>query len=89
MTAWALDIAGKPDLIGLYDRVFLILPLGISFYTFQIIGAMVDQSRLRWKIRLSDWFAYALFFPQLIAGRLCACVLSYLSLAKASQIQVS
>ena len=68
MTAWALDIAGKPDLIGLYDRVFLILPLGISFYTFQIIGAMVDQSRLRWKIRLSDWFAYALFFPQLIAG---------------------
>jgi alginate O-acetyltransferase complex protein AlgI len=47
----------------------LILPLGISFYTFHQIGYQID--RWRGQAREHDFIDYALFvtfFPQLIAG---------------------
>jgi D-alanyl-lipoteichoic acid acyltransferase DltB (MBOAT superfamily) len=47
----------------------IILPLGISFYTFQQIGYQID--RWRGQERQHDFIDYALFvtfFPQLIAG---------------------
>lgn len=53
--------------IGLYN---LILPIGISFYTFQIISYEVDIYRNEVKAQ-RNFFSYALyvfFFPQLIAG---------------------
>jgi len=45
------------------------LPLGISFFTFQIIAFLVDA----WRGRIAsvnplDFFLFILFFPQLIAG---------------------
>lgn len=45
------------------------LPLGISFFTFQQIGFVVDSYKR--EIQKQDFFSYALFvsfFPQLIAG---------------------
>lgn len=54
---------------GLFSRRFL-LPLGISFYTFQSMGYLIDVKR--GKIKASDHFGhFALFvsyFPQIIQG---------------------
>ena len=49
----------------------LILPVGISFYTFQALGYAIDV--YKHKIKATDnivaFFAYISFFPQLLAGR--------------------
>jgi len=48
----------------------LILPVGISFYTFQTLGYTIDVYRGRVEAR-RDWLDYAVFvcfFPQLVAG---------------------
>jgi len=47
----------------------IILPIGISFYTFQQISAQVDIHK-NTKVRLNffDYMLYVIFFPQLIAG---------------------
>ncbi|MDA9265639.1 MBOAT family protein [bacterium] len=58
---------------GLTDRsgiLEIILPIGISFYTFQSISYTVDVYRNN-RIPEQDWIsfaAYILFFPQLVAG---------------------
>ena len=46
------------------------LPLGISFYTFQILTYTVDVYRGKVKLQASpiDFFLYVTMFPQLIAG---------------------
>ncbi|MCH5249761.1 MAG: MBOAT family protein [Lachnospiraceae bacterium] len=48
----------------------LALPLGISFYTFQIVSYLVDcyRGRIKEVPRLMDFAAYVSMFPQLIAG---------------------
>jgi len=48
----------------------LILPLGISFYTFQTISYTVDVYRGKAKAcsSLVDYASYVCFFPQLVAG---------------------
>ncbi len=47
----------------------LILPLGISFITFQKIGLLVDVRAGRVsKVNLREYLLFVLFFPQLIAG---------------------
>lgn len=48
----------------------LVLPIGISFYTFQIISYLVDVSRAEVKaeVNLIDFATYVMMFPQLIAG---------------------
>ena len=50
------------------DRI--LLPVGISFYTFQTISYTVDIHRRQVKAlkRLSDFGFYVSFFPQLVAG---------------------
>jgi len=48
----------------------LILPLGISFYTFQAMSYVIDVYRNKCK-PINNWFKYllfVLFFPQLVAG---------------------
>lgn len=47
----------------------ILLPLGISFFTFQQIGFVVDAWRgeIR-ECRLTDYALFVSFFPQLIAG---------------------
>jgi D-alanyl-lipoteichoic acid acyltransferase DltB (MBOAT superfamily) len=46
------------------------LPLGISFYTFQKMGYMIDVHRktIRPEERFSDFLLFVSYFPQLIAG---------------------
>lgn len=48
----------------------LILPVGISFYTFQTISYTVDvyKHRLPADVSLLDYIFYATFFPLIIAG---------------------
>src|SRR5581483_6746833 len=47
----------------------IILPLGISFITFQKIAFLVDVHAGRVKsFTLQDYCLFVLFFPQLIAG---------------------
>lgn len=49
------------------DRI--VLPLGISFFTFQKIAFLVDTYRGRVpRIGFSEYGLFVLFFPQLIAG---------------------
>lgn len=52
------------------DPVNLLLPLGISFYTFQTLGYVIDVYRGRRKPEqhLGYFAVYVTFFPQLIAG---------------------
>ncbi|MGB5832478.1 MAG: MBOAT family O-acyltransferase [Thiohalocapsa sp.] len=54
---------------GTHDPWNIILPLGISFFTFQQISYLVDLRRKRApEYPLLDYALYISFFPQLIAG---------------------
>jgi D-alanyl-lipoteichoic acid acyltransferase DltB (MBOAT superfamily) len=48
----------------------IVLPVGISFYTFQSLSYSIDVYRrqLEPRFRLSDFALYVAFFPQLVAG---------------------
>lgn len=48
----------------------VVLPVGISFYTFQSLGYVIDVYRgeLRACRRLDDFAVFVSFFPQLVAG---------------------
>ena len=48
----------------------LVLPIGISFYTFQLTAYMVDcyRGQLRATRSLLDFLTFIMFFPQLVAG---------------------
>lgn len=51
-------------------QLHVILPLGISFYTFQSLGYIIDVYRGQVKPirRYTDYLLFVSFFPQLIAG---------------------
>jgi len=46
------------------------LPLGISFFTFQMLSALIDVYKGEWTRRIGflHWCLYVSFFPQFIAG---------------------
>lgn len=48
----------------------VVLPVGISFYTFQALSYTIDVYRKKLEPTLNaiDYFAYISFFPQLVAG---------------------
>ena len=48
----------------------IILPVGVSFYTFQSMSYTIDiyRKKLRATRRLGDFLLYVAFFPQLVAG---------------------
>ena len=48
----------------------VILPVGISFYTFQALSYSIDvyQSKIKPTKNIIQFFAYISFFPQLVAG---------------------
>lgn len=52
------------------DPLGLLLPVGISFYTFQTMSYSIDVYRKKYPPYESfiDFAAYAAFFPQLVAG---------------------
>ena len=55
---------------GSLKNLDLILPIGISFYTFQTMSYTIDIYRKKIKPEKSfmDFAIYVSFFPQLIAG---------------------
>ena len=66
----------KFENFSLLNKTFyMFLPIGISFYTFQIIGALVDvkfqADKKFYKNKLLDLSVFVCFFPQLIAGPIC------------------
>jgi len=61
------------DLLGLHASapiLSLILPIGISFYTFQTLAYTIDvwRGEIRPTRNLLDFALYVAFFPQLVAG---------------------
>ncbi len=66
-TFGALNLFG----FGVHQPVLeIILPLGISFYTFETISYIVDvyQGKIKPVRNLLDYALYIMFFPHLIAG---------------------
>ena len=61
-----LRLPNSPEL----DTFSLLLPVGISFYTFQTMSYTIDIYRGNGKPyeRFTDFACYASFFPQLVAG---------------------
>ncbi len=52
------------------DTLEIVLPVGISFYTFQTMSYTIDVFRghMRSARRLDDFMLFVAFFPQLVAG---------------------
>ena len=52
------------------EKVPMVLPLGISFYTFQMISYLVDIYRKEIKVQknILSFALYVTFFPQLVTG---------------------
>jgi alginate O-acetyltransferase complex protein AlgI len=63
------DIVGVTIPIPVY--LSTIIPLGISFYTLQIIGALYDKRNDYKSVKPWRFLEFAVFFPQLIAGPIC------------------
>ncbi len=56
--------------LGMFADVNIILPIGISFYTFQAISYVVDVYRGKCEVQKNPFYfaLYVSLFPQLIAG---------------------
>ena len=53
-----------------YNLINIILPVGISFYTFQTLSYSIDvyRSKIKPTSNIISFFSYVSFFPQLVAG---------------------
>ena len=53
-----------------YSSIQIVLPVGISFYTFQAMSYTIDvyKNELRATKSFINYFAFISFFPQLVAG---------------------
>ncbi|MCK5170638.1 MAG: MBOAT family protein [Bacteroidales bacterium] len=65
LASWTNSLTGSS-----FDISIIILPVGISFYTFQTISYTVDVYRKKLKPvkNIIDFGFYVSFFPQLVAG---------------------
>ena len=63
-----VHLAGKKDWV--YQGARVVLPIGISFYTFQIMSYVIDVYRKKVEPQKSllNLTLYVMMFPQLIAG---------------------
>lgn len=66
----ARDLATVMHIEWSIPHLELLLPVGISFYTFQILSYTVDIYRREYPAErhFGYFFLYVLFFPQLVAG---------------------
>jgi len=67
---WFLNIADISTAAAIPAWMNWVLPLGISFYTFQMISALADvyKERCSYQTTFPNWCLYVSFFPKLIAG---------------------
>ncbi|MFH2141471.1 MAG: MBOAT family O-acyltransferase [Bacteroidota bacterium] len=65
LALWSNELTGSN-----FDATTIILPVGISFYTFQTISYSVDvyRKKLEPVRNILDFGFYVTFFPQLVAG---------------------
>jgi alginate O-acetyltransferase complex protein AlgI len=65
-----VELAGVAGVTLDTPTLEVLLPVGISFYTFQTMGYTIDVYRGRVKPvdRFSDFMLYVCFFPQLVMG---------------------
>lgn len=58
------------DVIVNIKTLYIILPVGISFYTFQTLSYTIDiyKKKLKPTTDILSFFAFVSFFPQLVAG---------------------
>lgn len=63
-------LLGKFGLEPGFTVLEIILPVGISFYTFQTLGYTIDvyKRRIKPERNIIDYGLYVAFFPQLVAG---------------------
>lgn len=66
LAQWANDVSGK----NYFDASRILLPVGISFYTFQNISYLVDvyKRKISHVSNVLDFGFYVCFFPSLVAG---------------------
>lgn len=66
LAQWTNDLTGK----NYFDASKILLPVGISFYTFQNISYLVDvyKKKIKHVTNVLDFGFYVSFFPQLVAG---------------------
>ncbi|MDY6987482.1 MAG: MBOAT family O-acyltransferase [Thermodesulfobacteriota bacterium] len=64
------SVLGTLDVSHSFPVLHVLLPVGISFYTFQILGYSIDVSRgtKEAERHLGRFAVYVAFFPQLVAG---------------------
>jgi alginate O-acetyltransferase complex protein AlgI len=69
LSAFAESIGVQMDA----PKLSIILPLGISFYCFQLIAYTIDAREKKFPVERNpfDVFLFILYFPQLIAGPIC------------------
>ncbi len=70
---FAANLVGAMALIGVeldYPTLHLVLPVGISFYLFQLSGYAIDTYRcpVQKETPAIPYFTFITFFPQLVAG---------------------
>ena len=63
-------VLGKMNIVSTGRRIDFLLPVGISFYTFQAIGYTIDVYRgdIKAEKNLVQYALFVSFFPQLVAG---------------------
>lgn len=66
LAQWSNELTGT----SYFDASKILLPVGISFYTFQNISYVVDvyRGRAQYVGNILDFGFYVSFFPQLVAG---------------------
>ena len=66
LAQWTNDLTGR----DYFDASKILLPVGISFYTFQNISYLADvyKGKIRHVSNILDFGFYVTFFPQLVAG---------------------
>jgi alginate O-acetyltransferase complex protein AlgI len=67
------SVAATLQFVGIQSHLLtlqMLLPIGISFYTFQKISYLVDiyNSKIKAERRLGIFALYSCFYPQLVAG---------------------
>ncbi|HFD87810.1 MAG TPA: MBOAT family protein [Gammaproteobacteria bacterium] len=67
---WLARLLGFEVAVSRPEWANWVLPLGISFFTFQMLSALIDAYRGDWRreVDFREWCLYVTFFPQLIAG---------------------
>jgi alginate O-acetyltransferase complex protein AlgI len=71
-----LNLVDAANLVGmqsLLPALEIILPVGISFYTFQSMAYTIDiyTGRVKPTENFADFMLFVAFFPQLVAGPIC------------------